>query len=147
MPPENKPQPKEEQRQMVADWIEATPPVRAMLVKRIGNGQRLRPHTVRGQLLLQGLAALGGGALLPEWARSQTPGLVRPQALGGDDIALTIGHVPLKIDGRMAHAVGINGSVPGPLIRLKEGQKVRLAVTNTLTDEEAKTLVQWVLSQ
>ena len=42
----------------LADWIDATPPVRAMLVKRIGNGQRLRPHTVRGQLLLQGLAAL-----------------------------------------------------------------------------------------
>jgi indolepyruvate ferredoxin oxidoreductase beta subunit len=42
----------------LSDWIEATPPVRAMLVRRIGNGQRLRPHTVRGQLMLQGLAAL-----------------------------------------------------------------------------------------
>ena len=42
----------------LADWIDATLPVRAMLVKRIGNGQRLRPHTVRGQLLLQGLASL-----------------------------------------------------------------------------------------
>jgi FtsP/CotA-like multicopper oxidase with cupredoxin domain len=26
----------------------------------------------------------------------------------------------------------INGSTPGPVIRLKEGQNVRLAVTNTL---------------
>jgi indolepyruvate ferredoxin oxidoreductase beta subunit len=42
----------------LADWIEATPLLRAFLVKRIGNGQRLRPHTVRDQLMLQGLAAL-----------------------------------------------------------------------------------------
>jgi indolepyruvate ferredoxin oxidoreductase beta subunit len=42
----------------LADWIDSTAPVRAMLVKRIGNGQRLRPHTVRGQLLLQALASL-----------------------------------------------------------------------------------------
>ena len=32
--------------------------MRALLVKIIGNGQRLRPHTVGGQLLLQGLASL-----------------------------------------------------------------------------------------
>ncbi len=42
----------------LAHWIDATPPLRALLLKRIGNGQRLRPHTVRGQLLLQGLASL-----------------------------------------------------------------------------------------
>ena len=42
----------------LSDWIEATPPVRAMLVRRIGNGMRLQPHTVRGQLMLQGLSAL-----------------------------------------------------------------------------------------
>ena len=91
--------------------------------------------------LLQGLAALGGGSLLPGWARSQTPGLTRASALSGEDIALTIGHVPLKIDGRAAHAVGMNGSVPGPLIRLTEGQKVRIAVTNALPDED--TSIHW----
>ena len=39
-------------------WIEATPGVRGFLAKRVGKGQRLRPHTVRGQLMLQGLAAM-----------------------------------------------------------------------------------------
>jgi indolepyruvate ferredoxin oxidoreductase beta subunit len=39
-------------------WIDGAPPVRAMLARRIGRGQRIRPHTVRGQLMLQGLAAL-----------------------------------------------------------------------------------------
>ena len=33
-------------------------PLRSLLVNRIGNGQRVRPHTVRGQLMLQGLASL-----------------------------------------------------------------------------------------
>ena len=95
--------------------------------------------------LLQGIASLGGGvlatSLLPAWARSQTPGLKAPQALTGEDIALTIGHAHLTIGGRAAHAVGINGTVPGPLIRLKEGQDVRIAVTNTLTDED--TSIHW----
>ena len=54
--------------------------------------------------LLQGFASLGGGALvtslLPAWARSQTPGLKAPQALTGEDIALTIGHAHLTIGGR-----------------------------------------------
>jgi len=42
----------------LADWIEAAPPVRGMLVRRIGNGQRVRPDTISGQLMLQGLSAL-----------------------------------------------------------------------------------------
>ena len=82
------------------------------------------------------LGAAAATALLPTWARNQTAGMVRPPALTGEDIALSIGHVPLKIDGRAAHGIAINGTVPGPLIRLREGQKVRIAVTNTLPDED-----------
>ena len=40
----------------------------------------------------------------------------------------------------MRHAVGINGTVPGPLIRLKEGQHVRLSVSNQLDEE---TSIHW----
>ena len=94
--------------------------------------------------LLRGATVLGGGlaasALLPAWARSQTPGLTRPAALSGEDIRLSIGHSSLKVDGREAHAVAINGEVPGPLIRLTEGQTVRLHVTNTLQED---TSIHW----
>jgi len=94
--------------------------------------------------LLRGAAVLGGGlaasALLPAWARSQTPGLTRPAALSGEDIRLSIGHSSLKVDGREGHAVAINGQVPGPLIRLTEGQTVRLHVTNTLKED---TSIHW----
>ena len=39
-------------------WIEGVPMVRGFLANRVGKGQRLRPHTLRGQMMLQGLAAM-----------------------------------------------------------------------------------------
>ncbi|WP_374470963.1 copper resistance system multicopper oxidase [Phenylobacterium sp.] len=96
--------------------------------------------------MLRRAAAAGGvsaaAALLPSWARSQTLGLPpRPSALEGEDIRLTIGHAPFQVDGRPGHAIAINGTVPGPLIRLREGQNVRLHVTNNLPDED--TSIHW----
>lgn len=83
-----------------------------------------------------GLAAVS--TLVPGWARSLSGAAVTgPDALSGADIALRIGHVPYRVDGRAAHAFGINGSTPGPLIRLREGQRVRLAVTNELPEDSS----------
>src|SRR4051812_32500733 len=101
--------------------------------------------TVTRRTLLQRAAMLGGGAalaaLLPPWARSASPErLDSLPELTGDDIALTIGHTQVTIDGRSAHAVTINGTVPGPLLRLKEGRRVRIAVTNTL---DVETSIHW----
>ena len=42
----------------LARWIERTAPLRSLLERRFGNGQRVRPHTLRGQLMLQALASL-----------------------------------------------------------------------------------------
>ena len=105
---------------------------------------RPRPDLDR-RALIKGAAILGGGAaistLLPAWAQSATPGLTSTlPTLSGDDIKLTIGHTPITIDGQRRHAVTINGTVPGPLIRLKEGQRVRIAVTNTLDED---TSIHW----
>jgi CopA family copper-resistance protein len=95
--------------------------------------------------MLRGGAALAGGSmlsgLLPAWARSQTVATdTAPPALTGEEIALSIGPVPLTLDGRSGSGVGINGSVPGPLIRLKEGRRVRIAVTNRLDED---TSIHW----
>jgi FtsP/CotA-like multicopper oxidase with cupredoxin domain len=43
----------------------------------------------------------------------------------------------IGVGGRDGHAIGINGATPGPVIRLKEGQNVRLAVSNTLNEESS----------
>ena len=48
-----------------------------------------------------------------------------------------IGQVSVEVDGKVSRAIGINGTVPGPLIRLKEGQRVRLRVQNTLDEDSS----------
>jgi CopA family copper-resistance protein len=94
---------------------------------------------------LAGGAALGGAALLapllPAWARSGTRGL-EPElpTLAGDDLALHVGQSPFTVGGKTARAVTINGTVPGPLIRLREGRNVRLSVTNMLDED---TSIHW----
>ena len=103
------------------------------------------PFDLDRRSLVRGVAVLGGGAaigaLLPSWARSAAPGrLSTLPSLSGEDIKLTIGHTPVTIDGKQSHAVTINGTVPGPLLRLREGQRVRIAVTNTLDED---TSIHW----
>ena len=89
--------------------------------------------------------ALGGAAafapLLPAWAQTGTRGL-RPDmpTLSGEDIALTIGRSPVTVGGRTGQAITINGTLPAPLLRLREGQNVRLAVTNELDED---TSIHW----
>jgi CopA family copper-resistance protein len=94
--------------------------------------------------LLAGAGAFGGasalGGLWPAWARTGTPGLSTLPTVSGETIALTVGHTPFKVDGRAGHAVTVNGTVPAPLVRLKEGQNVRIAVTNNLDED---TSIHW----
>jgi CopA family copper-resistance protein len=102
-----------------------------------------RRSALRGGLVGGGLLALQGA--LPAWARTVSAGSSRDGAspngtLAGPDIALSIGHQSFSAGGKTAHAVTVNGSLPGPLIRLREGQTARLSVTNTL-DEDAS--IHW----
>ena len=57
-----------------------------------------------------------------------------PSQLSGSVIDLTIGETQVQIGQRTATAKTINGMLPGPLIRLKEGQDVTLNVTNRLKE-------------
>jgi CopA family copper-resistance protein len=94
------------------------------------------------------LRAMGGGAgllalqgLMPAWAQSGTHGLrAGPETLSGPDIRLRVGHSPFTVGGRTGHAITVNGTVPAPLIRLREGQTARLSVTNTLDED---TSIHW----
>lgn len=74
----------------------------------------------------------------PVWAATGSPGLIpTSDVVSGHDIALTIGHAPFTVGGKTGHAMTINGTLPGPLIRLKEGQNARLSVTNTLPEDSS----------
>ena len=98
-----------------------------------------RRSFLRAASLTGGTLALASG--IPAWARSGSAGLnAASDVLSGEDIKLSIGHAPFSTGGRTGHAIAINGSVPGPFIRLKEGQNVRLSVTNTLAED---TSIHW----
>ncbi|HIC52998.1 MAG TPA: copper oxidase, partial [Gemmatimonadetes bacterium] len=47
---------------------------------------------------------------------------------------LAVGHLGVSFSGDSAEARAINGMIPGPLLRLKEGQDVILRVTNNLDE-------------
>ena len=96
--------------------------------------------------LLRGAAVSGGvlglQGLMPAWAQTGTAGAGPAlPTLSGPDVALTIDHSPFTVGGRTGHAITINGTLPAPLIRLREGQAARLSVTNRLQDED--TSIHW----
>jgi len=93
---------------------------------------------------MQSAAAL---ALLQAWSRltpayAQTvPGPGAEMRVGGDRIGeLVIARTPLEFGGRRGSAVTINGTVPGPLLRFREGETVTLRVTNRLDED---TSIHW----
>jgi len=91
-------------------------------------------------------AACGGASLfapmLPAWAQSGTAGIRADMpTLSGEHINLNIGHTTFTLGNRSGHAVAVNGTIPSPLIRLREGDMFRVAVTNALPDEDAS--IHW----
>ena len=91
------------------------------------------------RLLLKRAAALGlvvaAEHFLPPWVLTSRGAESHSSAvLSGEVIDLTISETPFTLDGRAASAMTINGTIPGPLIRLKEGQDVTLRVANQLKE-------------
>ncbi|MBS1806660.1 MAG: copper resistance system multicopper oxidase [Acidobacteria bacterium] len=87
--------------------------------------------------LLQGVGALGlltaMERLAPLYAQTSLPGGAQQlPSLSGDTINLTIAETPFHVGKRTGVATTINGTVPGPIIRLREGQEVTINVTNRL---------------
>ena len=99
-------------------------------------------NTIDRRTLLRG-AGLGAGGLalaawMPAWAQRVSTGLGPDlPGLSGEDVMLRIARQAITIDGRKSRAIGVNGTVPAPLIRLREGQKVRLHVENALDEDSS----------
>jgi CopA family copper-resistance protein len=88
-----------------------------------------------------GLAGLGLQRRYPAWAQSGSAGLrPDPAVLSGEDIRLRIAHDIFQVGRRSGHAITVNGVLPAPLIRLREGQRVRLHVENALDED---TSIHW----
>ena len=92
--------------------------------------------------ILKGAVGLGGLAAIPAWARAMPHGPIRQgfDEVSGRVIDLAVGQGAIEVAGRSGHAFAVNGSVPGPLVRLKEGEAVTLHVANYLAQD---TSIHW----
>ncbi|RRW61602.1 copper resistance system multicopper oxidase [Pseudomonas fluorescens] len=100
------------------------------------------PSILTRRTFVKGLAAgslLGGLGLwrTPVWALD---GAAPVNELSGNEFELFIGETPVNFTGSARTAMTINGSLPGPLLRWREGDTVTLRVRNRLT---ADTSIHW----
>src|SRR4051812_47857147 len=101
--------------------------------------------TVSRRALLKGGCLIAAAAAAPAWAQRHSMGMTSVSrgmagVLSGPRIALNIRSGHFATGGRSAHAVTVNGSLPAPLIRLKEGQTVRIEVSN---HSEEPSSIHW----
>ncbi len=98
-----------------------------------------RRSFLEGGALLSGVTALGLG--LPAWARSaQANDMSGQTALSGTTFDLKIARTPFSVDGQRGSAFTVNGQVPAPLLRWREGDDLTLRVTNHLDED---TSIHW----
>lgn len=83
---------------------------------------------------VQGLAAGGAIAGLGLWPKLSwaLKGVGNSNVLAGTEFDLVIGETPVNFTGRTRTAITVNGSLPAPLLRWREGTTVNLRVSNAL---------------
>lgn len=89
--------------------------------------------------LLKGIGSLGLLAaferLVPAYAlTNETNDVNRILRRAGEPIDLVIAEQKINLDGRAGNAMTINGSLPGPVLRLQEGEEAVIRVTNKLKE-------------
>ena len=85
------------------------------------------------------LGALAGlDRLLPSWTRQATGHLVSPDRYASPSVFdLNIDHTTIGIGDRAAKTLTVNGTLPGPLLRFREGETVTLRVQNMLDEDSS----------
>ncbi|MGY8986287.1 MAG: copper resistance system multicopper oxidase [Sphingomonadales bacterium] len=71
--------------------------------------------------------------ILPTWAKSMSSvNMSTINVLSGNEFDLSIGKTTTLINGKEGQTITVNGTLPAPLLRWKEGEEVTLRVTNHL---------------
>jgi FtsP/CotA-like multicopper oxidase with cupredoxin domain len=107
----------------------------AMYRSRLSSGSfnRSRRHFVQG---LAGSALVVAGARHFGWAAAGDAG----SALSGTEFDLEIGALPVNLTGQPGIATTVNGRLPAPLLRWREGDVITLRVSNRLS---TPTSIHW----
>ncbi len=87
---------------------------------------------------VQGVAA--AGAVASVWPLHRALAVSREPVLTGTEFQLEIGPMSVNITGRAKSATAINGQIPAPILRWREGDTLTLAVTNRLSEP---TSIHW----
>ena len=95
-----------------------------------------RRRFVQGLAIGGAIAALDGGG----WQAFGETAPHSPEILTGKHFELVIDSLPVNFTGRRSVATAINGSVPGPTLKWREGDTVMIAVTNRL---KTPTSIHW----
>ena len=104
------------------------------------------PQDMPRRRFLQGLAAsgvlLGAAPWLSAKAAREIPAtaLGTPPVLTGTEFDLTIAETAVNFTGKPHRATTINGTLPGPTLRFREGDTVTIRVTNRLAVD---TSIHW----
>lgn len=96
--------------------------------------------TVGGVLLRPGLPAWAQSASDAHSPHGTAANLKGLETLTGKTYDLVIDRAAASVDGKEGHAIAINGQVPGPLLRWREGDDIELRVTNRLDED---TSIHW----
>ena len=93
-----------------------------------------RRRFVKGIAMGGALLGLGG---LPEQLLAAVASPSAQPMLRGKNFKLAIGPQPVNFTGKKRIATAVNGSVPGPILRWKEGETITLDVTNNLAESSS----------
>lgn len=100
----------------------------------------MKDHMINRRDLLKGVGSLGLLAaferLVPAYARTNETASIGQisRRKSGEPIDLFIADQKINFDGRTGNAMTVNGSLPGPVLRLKEGEEAVIRVTNRLKE-------------
>ena len=103
----------------------------------------MKTYSATRRRFVQGLAAGGVLAATPAWLQAAVKGataLGSAPVLSGREIDLVIAETPVNFTGVTRMATTINGSIPAPTLRLREGDDVTIRVTNRLPVD---TSIHW----
>jgi len=98
--------------------------------------------TISRRRFVQGLMAGGviAGFDLWRWPALAMRSVGEPAVLAGNHFDLVIDETLVNFTGRSAVATAINGSIPGPLLKWREGDTVTISVANRL---KVPTSIHW----
>jgi CopA family copper-resistance protein len=101
-----------------------------------------KPRVITRRRFVQGIAA--GAALAACWWKERpafgATAPPNPALMTGTHFDLTIDTIPVNFTGRPSRATAVNGSTPGPILRLREGDTVAISLTNRL---KQATSIHW----